>query len=349
MSDQYFNGEIRYINDSRKIVKNVTTQSLSLDGRYHGMIAVYDSLLICWNPRLPEYFFNIFNVDTGKEIGSFVRRGLGPQDAISVNAIFQLFKKENDIMALLLAGNENRLFIWNISQSIEKGSTVLDTTVSYNGRSSSNGSHFLFIFYQAENTLLTYVQAMDLDLIGERSTTPFYEKRTIYTNELLEVYPIYKKEIVQRKSHEHSSSLFFYSWDAIKPDASKIVQVMARVPQINIIDTHAGEIVGYREKGGPGFSLFTKDWNVRRRYYNCVQADNNYIYATYYGKERWEKNETPIINTIHVFDWYGKLVYELEADRSFFRIWLDQVRNRLYTICLETDEVTYLELNELNL
>jgi hypothetical protein len=345
---ELFNGEIRYIDNNRTVVKNVTSKHLSLDGQYHGLIAVYDSLLICWNPKLPNYFFNIFNVDTGKEIASFVRKGVGPQEATSVSPIFQLFKKDNDIMALLLFPHQSQLSFWNISQSIERGTVVLDTTVSYSNRS-SNDSHYFFMFYLADNTLFAYVQAMDLDITGEKSTTPFYEKRTIYSDELLDIYPIYKKEDVQRKPHDYTTSSFFYSWDAINPDASKIVQSMGNIPQINIIDTHTGEIVGYREKGGADFSIFYKNWYAKKRYYHCIQADNNYIYATYYGKERWERNEIPTINTIHIFNWHGELMYELKTDRSFFEIWIDQVRNRLYTICLETDEAAYLELNELNL
>ena len=65
------------------------------------MIAVYDSLLICWSPNYPNHFFNIFNVDTGEEIGSFCEKGQGSEEAISVNCIMQLFKKGDDIMTAL--------------------------------------------------------------------------------------------------------------------------------------------------------------------------------------------------------------------------------------------------------
>ena len=102
------------------ITKNVESKSISLNGDNTGMIAVYDSLLICWSPDYPNHFFNIFNVDTGEEIGSFCRKGLGNKEAISVNCIFQFFKKGDDIMTLLYASNEGRLFFWNISQSVEK-------------------------------------------------------------------------------------------------------------------------------------------------------------------------------------------------------------------------------------
>jgi len=50
---------------------------------------------------------------------------------------------------------------------------------------------------------------------------------------------------------------------------------------------------------------------------------------------------------IHVFNWNGEMPYELKTDRSFFRIARDPVRNRLYTGDLDTDEMYYIDLNEL--
>ena len=342
----YFNGDIRFFDDSHKIVKNVTSKTVTLDGANYGMIAVYDSLLICWNPKLPDYFFNIFNVDTGEEIGSFCRRGGGPEDAYSVNCIFQFFKKGNDLMTLLGTGYQNRLLFWNISQSIEKGTTVFDTIVSFNQRKEGR----LFLFYQVEDILFAYVQSDFLN--NEEATTPFYEKRMIYTDELLQEYPIYKKKSVRQGDAAIMPVSFLYSWDVIKPDGSKIVQAMKHLPQVNILDTRTGEVVGYRMKDGPDFSLFETNMQSRNAYYTSIHADDNYIYASYWGKEPWDASigsDIPFINTIHVFDWEGKQLYELITDRVFFRIWLDQVRNRLYTIDLETDEVSYLTLDDLNL
>lgn len=342
--NHYFNGEIRYFDDSCMITKSVESKSVPLNGANTGMIAVYDSLLISWNPEHPEYFFNVFNVDTGEEIGSFCAKGRGHKEAISVNCIFQFFKKGDDIMTLLYASNEGKLFFWNISQSVEKGMTVYDTIVSY------NNNRIFFQFYQSEDALFAYKSSDELS--GTEATTPFYEKRTIYTNELLRNYPIYKTKSIKNSHAVSPIDFFFYTWDIMKPDGSKIVQVMKHLPQINIIDTHTGDIVGCRMKNGPGFSLLETEMESMNIYYNCVHADDNYIYATYWGKERWDDRigvEVPFFNTIHVFDWNGKLLYKLVTDQSYFRVWSDSVRKRLYTININTDEVFYLDLDELNL
>ena len=54
----------------------------------------------------------------------------------------------------------------------------------------------------------------------------------------------------------------------------------------------------------------------------------------------------PFINTIHVFDWNGCLLYELISDHPIHEIWLDYVRNRLYTTNMDTDEVFYINLEK---
>lgn len=339
----YFDGDIQYFDDNNVVVKNVKSELVSPDGAFSGMVATYDSLLICWNYIFPDHFFIVFNVDTGEEIGSFCEKGQGPNEAISVNAIFQLFKKENDIMTLLYASNEGKLFFWNISQSVRKGETVYDTIVSY------NNDRIFFPFYQSEDVLFAYKPSDKLN--KEEATTPYYEKRTIYSNELLRDYTFYKKQSV-RNSKAGSLDFFFYTWDAIKPDGSKIVQVMRHLPQINILDTKTGDVVGYRMENGPNFSLLETDMQLMNVYYNCVHADDDYIYATYWGKEAWIDRlgvELPLFNNIHVFDWNGKLLYKLITDRSFFRVWSDPTRKRLYTINMNTDEVYYLDLKELNL
>ena len=344
----YFNGDIRYFNDDNKIVKNVKSKSVPLNGLNYGMIAIYDSLLICWNPKLPNHFFNIFNVDTGEEIGAFCKRGRGPQEMVAVSCIFQFFKKENDIMTLLYATNESKLFFWNISKSLEKGVTVWDTIVSLTNKRTDEYRSYNFLFFQPEETLFAYVQSNFLR--EEEATTPFYEKRKIFTDESLRDYPIYKKKSVQNAIKSPIS--LFYSWDVFKPDGSKIVQAMRNLSQINILNIHTGEVVGYRMQNCPNFSYLETNMQSMKVYYNSIQTDDNYMYATYWGREPWDTSiyaQIPFFNIVHVFDWDGKLLYELITDRVFFRIWLDQVRNRLYSYNHDTDEVYYIDLNELSL
>jgi hypothetical protein len=341
----YFNGEIKYIEESAKGVKKVTLKAVLLNGANYGYMSVYDSLMIFMNPKLPDYFFRIFNVDTGEEIGSFCRKGGGPGELISVSPVFRFFKENGDLKTLLFASNESKLLTWNISRSVEQGTTVIDTVVSYNPRNENGNVQYKEIFYQSKDTLL--VDRVSLPLNEREATTPFYEQRTMYSDKLLRKYTVYKKNTITVSNDAAIIPEAFYSSnDALKPDGSKIVQAMSNIPQLNILDIHTGEVAGYRMKGGPDFSLFETGMDARKSYYIRIQADDNFIYTSWWGKEPWGMNVIPPINTIHMLDWRGNLINEFITDHPIHEIWLDQVRNRLYSTNMTTGEVFYLDLSE---
>ena len=62
------------------------------------------------NPKLPDRFYNIFNINTGEEIGTFCNKGGGPEEATAVGPISQFFERENELKTLLFAPNESSFF-----------------------------------------------------------------------------------------------------------------------------------------------------------------------------------------------------------------------------------------------
>ena len=340
----YFNGEILSVDSKMKKVENVTlTPMAPLDGTNYGVIAVYDSLMFFLNPKLPDRFFNLFNLDTGKDLGTFCNKGRGPNEMVSVSPIYQFFEEENELKTLLFAAPNKKMLKWNISKSIKQQTTVIDTIIDYS--CTEDGACYNFIFLQNENTLFTYVPSISLN--EEEASLPFFQKRTLYSDQVLRDYPIYRKSI---KNGDASimPEVFFYSNNTIKPDGFKIAQLMTNLHQLNILDTETGEVIGYRMEGSPDFSVFeTKKKKINSTYVRA-QADDQYIYASFWGKESWDRYEIPLINTIHVFDWNGRWLYELKTDLPIHEMWLDKIRNRLYTTNMNVDDVFYLDLNEIN-
>lgn len=336
----YFNGEIRSF-EIGESVKEVTLQVIRLDGANFGWLSVYDSLMFFMNPKLSDRFYNIFNVDTGEELGTFCNKGGGPEEVVGFTPIYQFFEEGNDLKTLLFAFNEEKLFVWNITQSIQQGTTIFDKIIPYDWRKENKGAAYCPLFLQNENTLLVRVESISLS--DEDATLPFYQQRTIDTNKRLKNYSIYKKSI---KNGDASivPEVFFSSNDAYKPDGAKVVQAMLHLPQLNILDIETGQVIGCRMKGKPDFSIF-KEERAIDTYYIRVQADDNYIYAVYWGKEQWERFDIPYVNTIHVFDWNGNFVRAIETDRALDQIWIDPTRNRLYVTSPKVDDVFYLDLD----
>ena len=202
------------------------------------------------------------------------------------------------------------------------------------------------LFYQSDDTFLAMIKP--LYFIEDDTPLPYYQKWRLPC-ETINDYHVYKKPEADDIHFDEAQKDRLYSFDAIKPDGSKIVQAMKIVPQINIIDTKTGEIVFYRLANVSRVSLFDPKRDDGCVYYRSIQADDNYIYATYWGNT-WDVSlgsKCPFVRIIHVFNWHGEMLYELKTDRTFFRIALDQVRNRLYTSEPDSDEIYYIDLNEL--
>ena len=343
---EYLNGDISYINKDTVKVKDVTSKPIHIENLGYGMFSVYDSLIVFWNPKFSHHFFCIYNVDTEKEVGFFCNQGRGHHEFSSVAPVFQFFKTNNGLETTIQDDNSRKIYFWNISESISRKTTVYDTIISYNDLELGKNSVLSDLFYQSENTFLA--RKKSVYFIEGETPFPYYIKWRL-SDSITHDYHVYKK-IEMDDNADFSLQDRVYSHDAIKPDGSKIVQALRLVPQINIIDTKTGKITFHRLSDVSRVSLFDSKRDDGRVYYNSVQADDKYIYASYWGKQQWDAGfgtKSPFINTIHVFNWEGQMLYELKTDRTFFRIALDPVRNRLYTANLDTDEMYYIDLNEL--
>lgn len=102
------------IEDSIKDMKKVILKIFLLDGVNFGWLFIYDLLMFFMNFKLLDCFYNIFNIDIGKEIGIFCYRGSGFGEVVVLGLIFYFFKEKGDLKILLFVFNEEKLFIWNI-------------------------------------------------------------------------------------------------------------------------------------------------------------------------------------------------------------------------------------------
>lgn len=344
---EYLNGDIIYLNKDSVKIKDVTSKSINIENRGYGMFSVYDSLMVFWNIKFPSHFFCIYNIDTEKETGYFCNKGRGNNEFYSIAPVFQYFEKEKDIKTTICDNHNQKIYIWNISQSTFERKTVYDTIISYKNLNLSKNSVVNNLFYLPDDTFLARIEP--LYFIEGDIPLPYYKKWGMFDKAISDYY-VYKGVEMNDIYSDYPLKDRVYSVDAVKPDGSKIVQAMRLVPQINIIDTKTGKNAFYRISNVSQASLFDSNKDDGRVYYNSVQADNDYIYATYWGKKQWDASlgtKCPFINIIHVFNWNGELLYEMKTDRVFFRIALDPIRNRLYTSNLDTDEMYFIDLNKL--
>jgi hypothetical protein len=345
----YFNGEINLVKEI-KDVTNLTAGKIELNGPFYGWPFVYDSLIIFWNNKIPDNFFNVYNLNTGEETGHFCSKGHGPKDASSLPAIYNVYKENNELKTLLFAHNESKLLLWNISRSVASSSTVIDTIIPFDWRKEHGIAHNLFMFHLDKDTLLASVKTSLLTKEAEEATLPCYEKRTVYTNELIRKYDIYLKPI-RNGDASILPEAFLSTMDCITPDGTKIVQAMRRLAQINIIDVNSGKVTAYRLKGSPDFSIFKTNMRNSKVYYTRIQCDDNFIYALYLGEQFDITPSSKSLNPhiIHIFDWEGNMIQKLNFHHPVHEICVDIVRNKLYAMDLDAEELYCYNLNELKL
>jgi hypothetical protein len=332
-------------------VEKVTLREIELDGAFYGIPTVCDSFMIFWNYKLTKSFFNIFNLNTGEYIGDFCNRGGGPEDSYSMPYVYQVYKDNGTLTTLLDAANEQKLFIWDISKSIELRTAVFDTVIHYE-RSLSHDriANYLYMFRLDKDTLITLVSSDLLSIDGDMASAPYYRKRTIYSNQQVRDYKIYNNDVIRKGESRISPDFYYLSRDCIKPDRTKIVQGMHRLCQINIIDLASGQITGYRTKNTPDFSIFNTDMKSIT-YYSRIQADDNYIYALHLGEEidNHPSVKPKFPHLVFIFDWNGNLIKKLDLGHPVIEFAIDGYNNLLYSMDAEDDKLYCLDLNQLNL
>lgn len=340
---EYFNGTLQDIKSNHCISKLVSSKVLPLEGTYYGIPAVYDSLILFHNPKLKIQAFNINNINTLKEVGTFCEKGNGPSESVAFSPIYYIFKEGDELKTHLFAPNERKLFQWNITKSIQRQHTYYDTIIPFSFREKKNYAYFQQIFRITTDTVIAKV---GVQAVGEADATlPFYQKLNVQTEQPIQEYRSFKKTIANEES-TIIPEVFYYTYSTIKPDKTKLAEAMRNLPQINIIDLKTGDIRGFRMKNGEDFSIFKKKNKKLKIHFSSLTADDNYIYAIYCGKNRPEKGEDFTINTIYIFNWEGELKYRLTTDCNILETALDCINNRLYMTVANKDEVRYIDLNE---
>lgn len=333
---EYFSGNIYVIKDSVS-VKNLITNSFAIEGVYNGPIFVYDSLLIYYPlNQTATSSYEIYNLKDLSFIGKFCDKGVGPDEIMALTTISHFYEENGELKTLLYGGNEKKLLEWNISKSLVEHKTVFDRIIPYNWDVNNHVTVYNNIFRLDRDTILAITPSVPLTLDQELVSLPLYEKRTITSNKQIKLYNIFDKYPENNGSNVHSSynvlspESFLTSFYCIKPDCSKMVQVMMYMPQINILDLQSGVIEGFRINSSIDFSIFKKNIEKVNYCFTNVAVNDDFIYALYWGRKIKGDSEKKNSCTVYIFDWNGNLVNKIDLRKYVNQIFLDEKNNILY-------------------
>ncbi|MDE6159697.1 MAG: TolB-like 6-bladed beta-propeller domain-containing protein [Bacteroidaceae bacterium] len=340
---EIFNGEIINIEDKNVVEKEVEFREMELKGVNYGFLSVCDTLAIYMNPQLPSHWYQVFNLKSGEEMGDFCMRGNGHGEFTPVGPVFNFYREANDMKTLVFESNKERASIWNITKSLLDGSTVIERSVRMPWMKENRGACFFELFIKDRNVAYGKVQSNPIN--DHDATLPYYQIRDLKSGEKISDIHIFERGIIN-KSTRTMPEVILSSSDAMKPDGSKIVQAMVKVPQLNIIDTESKQVVAYRLDYGMSLSDLETTKNLKT-YFHRICADDDYIYTVYYGKEPWEGNEPPVINRIYVFDWNGRLISKITTKHCIGEMGVDNVNKILYTTSPMDEKLYYIKTDEL--
>lgn len=344
VDQMFYTGEISNFSISSKSV-SLKAEKLKLDSAFFGDMYVYDSLLISQDHSQASHLFKVYNAFTQKFIGSFISRGQGNNEFYDVSPIYQLYEENKELKTLLFASNESKALIWNISKSIKEGKTVFENIYPYKWRN-EHPSAYIYLAKINKDTFIGCIPGTNIG--NDKNTIPCLQLRTLSTNKALRNITIYKEPAPEKNRSGLETAFLFDFQSCITPDCSKIIQTMAYLGHIDIIDVQTGEIKGLRLNTSDDFSIFLTDMKDAKHYYHRIQTNGKYILALWCGEKIYEKRNRTW-NTLHVFDMNGKMLKQIKLNTAVSDIWIDPINNLLYGKNSNTEKIYRYKLNDAEL
>jgi len=322
-----FRGEIIKIENIEEYI-HIQSNIIKIDSIHNRDFAVVDSIAFFYRTLDNLYSFDVFNIKTGSEIGKFCPIGKGHGEYLALSPIKEVTKEGNDLRAILFAPNESKLLIWNISKSIEQGTTVYDKIIEYRCKDSS--SSYTALYPIGNDSLLAYIASVHIsntDII----TPSQYQIRSMFSDREIKRIQVFDSP----KAIEESAILperFYSSSFCVKPNKKQFAEAMTYQPQINIIDIETSSIKGYSYDGEHINSLDEGNNLNVQRFYLRVQSTDNYIFALYDGSMRSKNPNTDGYKELHLYNWNGSMLKKIILENPIHEIFIDKKNNLLYGV-----------------
>lgn len=302
-------------------------QELSLHGRMLPDIGapdcvIKDSLVINSGNR-SENLFHISDMEGGL-IGSFCRRGRAWNEPLSGLPLSEVYVDDGDLYADVYSFMDAKLFVWNISRSMEEDRDVYEDIVQFKSEDDTRLKPWMSLYRLDESHIIVY-NSMESGYSDTYVEIPSYQIYDLSEKQLSRQYDLFNVVDLKPEDPMLAANAFLSNVDCIKPDRSKIAFAMSLMPVYCILDLSTGKAAGYRIKGLPGMRTDEYRWH-----FADIQADDDYIYALYSGEIMFNEEGTDIPEVLYVMDWEGNLKAKYKMDKRFTSLSLD--RDKLYFI-----------------
>lgn len=272
------------------------------------MSIIVDSLMISIDRLKQDFIFSISNIQNDSLLGTFCRRGRSNNEIVDCLPIMSTYSNSiGELCAPIFTYGDGRILIWNITQSLDAGSHIYENIIQLHNE--ENWYPFLSGYLLCEKSVIV----RNSKQIGSSDTpvnAPRYEVYSTSTGELIRQYDIFKPVVFETNNPIYTSNSFLGCTDCIKPDRTKIAIGMGYMPVYGILDLHSGSFKGFQINNLIPFRPTERIWHF------CdMVADNQLIYALYYGGDISEYDSKRHSSTLFVLDWEGRIKARYSLDK----------------------------------
>lgn len=299
-----------------------------------------DSLLIIQTNQ-DSSLFKVFSTTDLKFINTFGTKGEGPKDFLYPYTSNQVIKDSLGIKLWVNDLFKYKLSLINITESIKKGNTVIDTSFKINPK--YDFTHDLIHFNDE-----TFFGNHGPNAIERFRITKYNIQKDQKTHANL--LPEIENTDLLRRSAMYS---LYFDYLAIKPDKTKLVSAMLRFNRIDfydidlniineVIDKDEHEVTDVQDilhKNG-------KQLMDLKMYYSSIFTTNNYVYGLHRkGQPAVENGEKNIDIDIRVFDWNGNPEYLLKVPNDLTNFVVDEKNGWIYGIDSYNEKIYRYKIN----
>lgn len=280
-----------------------------------------------------DHLFGITDISSGKYLGKWCLRGNGPEDPLYVLPITDIYYKGGDMTADLFSYHGGKLMAWNISESLRSDTDVYDDVIKIDYAEQPVP---FFSVYRVSDSLALVLDTRQNAHVNEMIAAPSYDLYDTSSGNLVKRFDLFNM-VVSKSSDRHFTSKSYLSVsDCMKPDKSRIAFAMRYMPVISVLDLKSGRTTGIRLKDAKSFTT-----RKLIAHFVDISADDDYIYALYYGRKRVDGSFPEIL---HIFDWDGNWVATRKLSHHASAL---QVSNgRLYLYNFDSDVLMDISLEK---
>jgi hypothetical protein len=287
-----------------------------------GGMVLMDSVLVTVDIKA-DTFFQVFDIPDFRHIGSYIRRGNGPDEEVSIDPFIKPVS-ENSFLYRNLSSIQMMTF--------DKGSNTLIAIEKI----------------ALPDSLMDVWHVIKLGdtIVGSnyRSTNKEFTGLSIATKQVFDFGSNYPD--VGKKVSDHYKNMLYAKTPIVKPDGSAFAVVYDKFPVMRIYSSKGQLLKEVWYNNHQSFpDAFVLDHPSEyllgevMQNYRKIKASNQLIYALYIGKQEKEllKGLNDFSNEIHVWDWNGQPVAKILLDKKIFSF--DVEKEDRYILCSSLEDM----------